>query len=260
MSTRTRAAKAGTTSKRSSATPSTTGAKSRGAKAVLVKEEPMDTDSDVKPKEAGRARGRKSEKGATARVPKKSASIGEETKAKAKPGPKMKDVYCTCSAGDDGSPMIFCSGCRIWFHFTCADLSEADAEEISVYICPTCSQTTGRRSACEFLIHSTSYRFQLFSLDCSLILAAISIFHYYNHYVEISSLSLVVQQVNMRCCNHTRCPVLLLQRPRNRVCRLTGCPVFHIFFERLPRVAALIRQCAKIARIIAQSLQRIAMP
>jgi hypothetical protein len=56
------------------------------------------------------------------------------------------------------------------YHFTCVDVSEPEAEEISeywsdlpqkncvwpfscigVYVCPTCTETTGRRSACEFI-------------------------------------------------------------------------------------------------------------
>ncbi|PPR08138.1 hypothetical protein CVT24_012352 [Panaeolus cyanescens] len=138
MSTRSRAAKAGTASKRSSTTPSTTSAakaKTKNAKTNLVKEESVDTDSDLKPKEVGRGKGRKSVGGtaSAARASKKAVVTGEETKEKAKPGPKMKEIFCSCSAGDDGSPMIFCSACRIWYHFTCADLSEADAEEIMTW-------------------------------------------------------------------------------------------------------------------------------
>ncbi|KDR80731.1 hypothetical protein GALMADRAFT_241158 [Galerina marginata CBS 339.88] len=59
----------------------------------------------------------------------------------------LRPVDCTCSKGDDGSPMIHCAECKIWYHFTCMDITEPEAEEISVYICPTCTASTRRRSA-----------------------------------------------------------------------------------------------------------------
>ncbi|KXN87405.1 Transcription factor bye1 [Leucoagaricus sp. SymC.cos] len=58
-----------------------------------------------------------------------------------------KIFYCICSRGDDGSPMIRCAECKVWYHFICVDLSEREAEEINVYICSPCSQSTGRRTA-----------------------------------------------------------------------------------------------------------------
>jgi len=75
------------------------------------------------------------------------------------PVPKKKalrssgPVYCNCQKGDDGSPMVHCEECKIWcvgrllirpssvaictkrlpprYHFSCVDLTEEDAEEIS---------------------------------------------------------------------------------------------------------------------------------
>ena len=75
------------------------------------------------------------------------------------PAPKKKvlrssgPVYCNCQKGDDGSPMVHCEECKIWcvgtliirsssvafsakrlltrYHFSCVDLTEEDAEEIS---------------------------------------------------------------------------------------------------------------------------------
>jgi len=118
------------------------------------------------------------------------------TGRKAKEGKKLESVDCICSKGDDGSPMILCSECKIWYvpfpfsllpslffwagvyhgrryHFTCVDITELQAEEISesnsfsfifaahiflpptdVYICSTCTQTTGRRSASELNLNS----------------------------------------------------------------------------------------------------------
>ncbi|KAF8159452.1 hypothetical protein B0H34DRAFT_404517 [Crassisporium funariophilum] len=83
-----------------------------------------------------------------------SAKLSVNAKAGGKKGKKerdvMKPVDCFCSKGDDGSPMIYCQDCRIWYHFTCVDVTEPEAEEISVYVCPTCTESTGRRSASEF--------------------------------------------------------------------------------------------------------------
>ncbi|KAF8202165.1 hypothetical protein BJ912DRAFT_431180 [Pholiota molesta] len=64
----------------------------------------------------------------------------------------LRTVDCTCTKGDDGSPMVYCSECRIWYHFTCVDLSEPEAEEINVYVCPTCTVTTGRHSTSEWIV------------------------------------------------------------------------------------------------------------
>lgn len=61
----------------------------------------------------------------------------------------LKPVHCMCSMGDDGSPMILCAECKIWYHFTCVDISEPEAEEIGIYICPSCTETSGRRTTCE---------------------------------------------------------------------------------------------------------------
>ncbi|KAF9466087.1 hypothetical protein BDZ94DRAFT_1213427 [Collybia nuda] len=55
--------------------------------------------------------------------------------------------YCTCQRGDDGSPMVFCGGCSVWYHFDCVDLDEKSAGEINVYVCPSCAESTGLRTA-----------------------------------------------------------------------------------------------------------------
>lgn len=62
----------------------------------------------------------------------------------------LKPVHCMCSMGDDGSPMILCAECKIWYHFTCVDISEPEAEEIGIYICPSCTETSGRRTTFEW--------------------------------------------------------------------------------------------------------------
>ncbi|KAJ3734924.1 hypothetical protein DFJ43DRAFT_992347 [Lentinula guzmanii] len=69
--------------------------------------------------------------------------------------------YCTCKKGDDGTPMIHCSECKDWYvvcviilrrlfhlhfnriHFSCIHLDETDAEDISIYVCPSCTEKTG---------------------------------------------------------------------------------------------------------------------
>ncbi|KAF5362569.1 hypothetical protein D9756_002357 [Leucocoprinus leucothites] len=71
----------------------------------------------------------------------------KQSQAKSKSTPKANSAYCICSRGDDGSPMIRCAECKIWYHFICVDLSEREAEEINVYICSPCTQFTGRKTA-----------------------------------------------------------------------------------------------------------------
>ncbi|KAI0666802.1 hypothetical protein C8Q78DRAFT_994559 [Trametes maxima] len=59
-------------------------------------------------------------------------------------------TYCICKKPDDGSPMIHCASCKDWFHFRCVELSDKDAEEIQLYICPSCHQKTGSRTIKEW--------------------------------------------------------------------------------------------------------------
>ncbi|KIM44727.1 hypothetical protein M413DRAFT_9028 [Hebeloma cylindrosporum] len=75
----------------------------------------------------------------------KSTAIKQGKREKARK--KLVDLDCVCSKGNDGSPMVYCASCRIWYHFTCVDLTEPEAEEISVYICPTCTSSCGRHTA-----------------------------------------------------------------------------------------------------------------
>ncbi|EPQ56312.1 hypothetical protein GLOTRDRAFT_120866 [Gloeophyllum trabeum ATCC 11539] len=63
---------------------------------------------------------------------------------------KGKRAYCTCRGPDDGTPMVACAECDEWYHFRCVDLDERDAEDLAVYICPSCQQRTGRRSVMEW--------------------------------------------------------------------------------------------------------------
>ncbi|KAJ7765491.1 hypothetical protein DFH07DRAFT_1058909 [Mycena maculata] len=85
------------------------------------------------------------------------------------------NVYCVCRNGDDGSPMVNCGECDEWcvfssipairsasfslrfrfvathnllfrYHFNCVSLSEQTAEDINVYICPSCTSKTGQRT------------------------------------------------------------------------------------------------------------------
>ncbi|KAF9075359.1 hypothetical protein BDP27DRAFT_1315936 [Rhodocollybia butyracea] len=55
-------------------------------------------------------------------------------------------LFCTCKKGDDGTPMIHCAECKDWFHFSCINLDETDAEDISVFVCPACSEKTSLHS------------------------------------------------------------------------------------------------------------------
>ncbi|KAJ7116023.1 hypothetical protein C8R44DRAFT_587834, partial [Mycena epipterygia] len=60
-------------------------------------------------------------------------------------------IYCLCRKGDDGSPMVNCGQCDEWYHFACINLSEQTAEDINVYICPSCTEKTGHRTVSEYL-------------------------------------------------------------------------------------------------------------
>ncbi|TFK39799.1 hypothetical protein BDQ12DRAFT_511656 [Crucibulum laeve] len=60
-------------------------------------------------------------------------------------------TLCTCSKGDDGSPMVHCAECKNWYHFSCVDLTEDEADDINVYICPSCTESSGRRTASEYI-------------------------------------------------------------------------------------------------------------
>ncbi|KAJ2918693.1 hypothetical protein MD484_g1784, partial [Candolleomyces efflorescens] len=60
---------------------------------------------------------------------------GDATKVSSKRGKgkvvaPTNDINCTCSRGDDGSPMVHCAECKIWYHFVCVDLSERQAEDL----------------------------------------------------------------------------------------------------------------------------------
>ena len=113
---------------------------------------------------------------------------GHEADTKTVRAKSKRKVYCTCRQPDDGMPMISCSECDEWYvlslnrsvftyrtqvfsryHFTCVDLSENDAEDISeslhaparfrhnspcvsgLYICPSCHQKTGLCTVSKYL-------------------------------------------------------------------------------------------------------------
>ncbi|KAF8892270.1 hypothetical protein BD779DRAFT_1511945 [Infundibulicybe gibba] len=57
----------------------------------------------------------------------------------------IKAVYCLCAKGDDGTPMVHCSECKEWYHFSCINLDEIDASDLSIYICGSCTETTAAK-------------------------------------------------------------------------------------------------------------------
>ncbi|KAH9973473.1 hypothetical protein BGW80DRAFT_241155 [Lactifluus volemus] len=57
-----------------------------------------------------------------------------------------EELFCSCRGVDDGTPMVQCGTCDDWYHFRCIELSEDDASEIKVYVCPSCQEKTGRRT------------------------------------------------------------------------------------------------------------------
>ncbi|KAE9397075.1 hypothetical protein BT96DRAFT_823811 [Gymnopus androsaceus JB14] len=72
-------------------------------------------------------------------------------KARATSSTTSDQPFCTCKKGDDGTPMIHCTECKDWLHFSCVDLEEIDAEDIRLYVCPSCSQKTGLHSLSEYI-------------------------------------------------------------------------------------------------------------
>ncbi|KAJ7708675.1 hypothetical protein B0H17DRAFT_1030445 [Mycena rosella] len=89
------------------------------------------------------------------KAPPKSKRSEDIENDKPKPTPKTKSkraksstpaIYCVCRKSDDGSPMVNCGQCDEWYHFTCINLSEQTAEDINVYICPSCTEKTGHRT------------------------------------------------------------------------------------------------------------------
>ncbi|THH17772.1 hypothetical protein EW146_g3089 [Bondarzewia mesenterica] len=79
---------------------------------------------------------------------------GKRVKARARTAGKAKDrvkgPYCLCKGPDDGTPMVQCGHCKDWYHFRCIDLNEEDAEEIKVYVCPPCTEKTGKHTVMEW--------------------------------------------------------------------------------------------------------------
>ncbi|KAI0306149.1 hypothetical protein B0F90DRAFT_1910520 [Multifurca ochricompacta] len=63
---------------------------------------------------------------------------------------KEEELFCSCRGVDDGTPMVQCGTCDEWYHFRCVQLSEDDASEIMVYVCPSCQEKTGRRTVMEW--------------------------------------------------------------------------------------------------------------
>ncbi|KAF4593002.1 hypothetical protein EYR38_008709 [Pleurotus pulmonarius] len=77
------------------------------------------------------------------------SAAGRNVKRKLQANGKTKSkgkAICTCRGQDDGTPMIECSRCGEWYHFTCIQLSENDAEDIRIYICPPCTEKTSERT------------------------------------------------------------------------------------------------------------------
>lgn len=79
-------------------------------------------------------------------APKLTLARKANTKGKA----KAEDIFCSCRKNDNGTPMVYCVECKDWYHFSCVQLDESNAEDISLYICPGCSDRTGLRSVMEW--------------------------------------------------------------------------------------------------------------
>ncbi|KAH9986086.1 transcription factor S-II, central domain-containing protein [Russula compacta] len=84
-----------------------------------------------------------------AAAPKKAARNVKAKKVEAEAEAEV-EVFCSCRGVDDGTPMVQCGTCNEWYHFGCIQLSEDDASEIMVYVCPSCQEKTGRRTVMEW--------------------------------------------------------------------------------------------------------------
>ena len=62
------------------------------------------------------------------------APRGRETEL----GGTKEEVFCTCRQPDDGSLMIQCDHCDVWYHGRCVEVTPGEAAEIGRYYCPPC--------------------------------------------------------------------------------------------------------------------------
>ncbi|KAI9509768.1 hypothetical protein F5148DRAFT_1298712 [Russula earlei] len=80
----------------------------------------------------------------------KDKSASKKSARNVKAAKKVDELFCSCRGIDDGTPMVQCGTCDEWYHFQCIQLSEDDASEIMVYVCPSCQEKTGRRTVMEW--------------------------------------------------------------------------------------------------------------
>jgi len=79
--------------------------------------------------------------------PKKKAKIEEEEEATDSSDDEEDDgkIYCICRQPYNPNLwMIACDVCNDWYHGKCVQITAMQARKIKVYVCPTCSQRTGK--------------------------------------------------------------------------------------------------------------------
>ncbi|GMK55882.1 hypothetical protein CspeluHIS016_0209380 [Cutaneotrichosporon spelunceum] len=72
------------------------------------------------------------------------ATRSKAPREKVAPKPK-KSKYCLCKEYRTG-PMIECNECGNWFHFSCVELTDEEAEKIHNWVCTECAQRTGSKT------------------------------------------------------------------------------------------------------------------
>jgi hypothetical protein len=76
---------------------------------------------------------------------------------------QLKDpTYCFCHKPDDGSPMVLCNSCKIWFHCSCLNINSFEFDQIGNsngdWYCPECLalKTKSSQQSCVSCPHCPS--------------------------------------------------------------------------------------------------------
>ena len=54
-------------------------------------------------------------------------------------GKTEPELYCFCKKKDNGSPMIQCDECLLWFHCSCLGMTRDQAQKLPFFLCSDCN-------------------------------------------------------------------------------------------------------------------------